>query len=300
MRDTLPPTPPSRATMPCLAVVGLLMSNSALAGYPDDVSLSQLESWNGEAFTDSSTLGFAYSAVVKQLAVGIANKPLTPAETLGVHGFDVAFTSGITFIDAHSDESSEPAPWQRVHPEGDPTRVMWVPGLTARKGLPFSLEMGANLGYIAFSNQTVFGAYGRWAFLEGYRDFPDVSAQLGYSGYIGNDELDLGVMDASMSVGYTVPFGHLAGISSATISPYIGAGVMVITASPILSESAMNDLGIAPVSGFPKSENNAEGYVPPALHAGFRLLSGDVQFSLATTIALRVAVTMDGAIGFVF
>ena len=81
MRDTLPPTLPSRAKMPCLAVVGLLMSNSALADYPDDVSLRQLETWNDEAFTDTSTLGFAYSAVVKQLAVGIANKPLTPAET---------------------------------------------------------------------------------------------------------------------------------------------------------------------------------------------------------------------------
>ena len=75
---------------------------------------------------------------------------------------------------------------------------------------------------------------------------------------------------------------------------------MVITASPILSDSEMSDLGISAVSGFPKSENNAEGYVPPAIHAGFRLLSGDVQFSLATTIALRVAITMDGAVGFVF
>ena len=292
--------------MRSLLTLGLLVAVAfpvdARAAWPDDVSLTQLGTWNGAEVTDPKAMGSAYEAVVKQMAVGITNKPMQPAETLGVNGFAVTLDSEWGFIDAHNDDSDSPAPWQRTHVDGDPTRVLWIPTLGVRKGLPFSLEGGAQVGYVAWSHQTVFGAYGRWGIWEGYRYAPDLTVRVGYSGLVGNDQLELGSMDLGFTLGYSVPFGRIAGINESTFSPYLTAGLIRIHADPRLDPIEQEHLGIGPVSGFPSSQlyEAGAGFAPFTGSVGFRIRTGDVTVTLAGMGVVGVMATANMGFGYDF
>ncbi len=189
--------------------------------------------------------------------------------------------------------------WERAHADGDPSPTLWIPTLGLRKGLPLSLEAGMNFGWIGLSRQAVLGGYGRWALVEGYRKAPDVTIQIGYTGYIGNDELWLGVIDASATVGYTFPFGRTVGIHTSRFSPYVGLGTLRIDADPKLDDEEEAALGISAVSGFGRgSDHFADGFQPFVADVGFRVASGDFQVKLAGTVAPDVIPGVSFGVGF--
>lgn len=285
--------------MPALPIL-LVAVLPARASYPDDVSLTALASWNGEEQTNLKTLGEAYATVVQELGVAIANKMTGPAETLGTDGMDVSMTTSWTFIHGHSDDASKPAPWQRVHPNGDPSRVLWMPRLEARKGLPLSFEVGAQLGYVGLSREGTFGAWGRFAPFEGYKAAPDVAVQWGYAAYVGNDELKLSVWDLSAQVSKTFPFGVLKGVNQASIAPWFGVGLYRIHAVPMLDETEQEALGVSEVSGFKKADNFDPAYAPFVLSLGFRVVNGDFQVIESATLAPKVVPTITTGFGYVF
>jgi hypothetical protein len=131
-----------------------------------------------------------------------------------------------------------------------------------------------NFGWIGGSHQAALGGYGRWALIEGYRKAPDVTIQVGYTGYVGNEELWLGVIDASATIGYTFPFGRTVGINTSRFSPYIGVGTVRISADPKIDEDQEAELGIGPVNGFSGKERQLRGRLP-AVRRGRRLSRGD-------------------------
>ncbi|MEL6348754.1 MAG: hypothetical protein AAFV53_36960 [Myxococcota bacterium] len=274
----------------------LCWSAPAMAAWPDDVQLSALDTFNGEDVTNQTTMRNAYERVVQQLGAGVANRPLGATETGGINGFDVALAGTVGFIDAAEDSSA----WRRVHPDADPTRALWIPEITVRKGLPLSLEAGARLGYVAFSRQTVFGAWGRLGLLEGYSRAPDLALQIGYAAYLGNPELALGTMDTSLTIGKTFPFGRTVGINTADIAPYLGIGLLQTRAQPRLTDAEQNDLGISAVSGFRSSDDFTEGFANPAIHLGTRILSGDVQVMVGVSVVPDVMSSVSAGIGYVY
>jgi hypothetical protein len=269
---------------------------TAQAAWPDDVVLSQLGTWEGENFSNADTIQRSYSRVIQQLGVAIGNSPVSAAESSGLYGFDIALTNTVAFTDSTDDGS----PWQRVHEDTDPSRAMWMPGVTVRKGLPMSLEAGARMSYVALSRQSVFGAWGKATLLEGYRSIPDLAIQVGYSSYVGNTELALGTMDLSAVIGKTFPFGRVTRINTAQFSPYIGGGLYRIRATPRLDESTLEDLGIAAVSGFTNAPEYTEGYAPGVVHLGMRIVSGDAQFLLGSSIAPNATATVTAGLGYVY
>ena len=97
---------PNQFVPVALSMAILSHANPSWAAWPDDVTLSGLGTWNGQTVQSTQTLRESYDLVVKQLAVGIANKPMAPAKTLGINGFDVSMTSTIGFIDANSSSPS--------------------------------------------------------------------------------------------------------------------------------------------------------------------------------------------------
>jgi hypothetical protein len=260
---------------------------SAHAGYPDDVTLSSLGSWRGSSIDNPSVQKTAYQTVVRQLGAGIANKPLAPARTLGLNGFDIQATQTWAFISAAGEDIFTPDPWERVHEDEDPTRVMWLPGVQIRKGLPLSLEAGMSWSWIGFSRQTAVGGFGRWSVLEGWENAPDIAFQVGYTGYIGNEELDLGVLDAGMHIGYTFPFGYLKGINTATVSPFVGCSMLEVNASPRLSQDEQDTLNIGTITD--------ERLVTPSL--GARIKSGDFSMALSGTITPKALPTVSMSAG---
>ena len=157
----------------------IALSAPAHAAFPDDVNISQLSTWRDADVNSNQAITDAYNIVVRQLAAGIMNAPLAPAETLGLNGFDVAYSNTFAFLSARGNSIKDPAPWERAHVDADPTHVLWRPGITVRKGLPLSLEVGGTWSWLAFSRQTAMAGFARWSVFEGWENGPDVSMQLG-------------------------------------------------------------------------------------------------------------------------
>ena len=81
---------------------------------------------------------------------------LSPAETLGLNGFAIGFEGTIAPI------SKDEAFWTDAA-EGNPGSVLFIPHLHVRKGLPFSFEIGTQLGMIPNSELYMVGAELKWA-----------------------------------------------------------------------------------------------------------------------------------------
>ena len=280
-------------------LLALAVANPAWAGWPDDVVLDEIDTWRGQAVLDLELVTADYHQGLQELGAAISNKPMHGGETLGLYGFEVGVSNTIAFIDTRG-ETGLPSPWERVHQDGEPNNMMVIPRLDIRKGLPASIEVGASMGYLAVSRQTSMGGYLRAAPLEGYRNMPDVVLQVGYAGYVGNDQLELGTMDISGTVGYTIPFGRVIGVNSAKVSPYLGFGGLKIHARPNLPEDEQANLGIGPVSGFADSDDFDEGFALQQLHGGFRITSGSFSFRGSGTWAIGGLGTVNVGMGFVY
>jgi hypothetical protein len=279
-----------------LAVALLLTSTDARAFFPDDISLSSMAVYQDQS-VDADVIGAAYKELVLEMGSSLANKPGAPVETLGINGFGLGFDSTFSFIHADG-EVNEPSAWERAHVDGTPSNLMWVPRIVLQKGLPLSAEIGASVGYISFSRQTVVSGWGRFGLLEGYRKAPDINLQFGYAGYIGNEELELGVMDFSFNIGYGLPFGVIVGINETKFQPFAGVGRLYIHSAPRLSEEEQTELGVGPLSGFKKGEGFDEELRPLQVQGGFQLTKGNFQFHSAVAYSIGTLASVNLGLGF--
>lgn len=285
------------------AVLSLLILNARPA-LADDVSILAMDDFGGES---TETVGSddyvvaGYQEMVKELGATIANKPMAPGETLGVSGFNVGFSTTFSFIRTGTIDGTNPAGWDLAAADEKPATYLYVPWVTVRKGLPLSLEVGANAGWIGTTHTGVFGAWGRWGIVEGYRQLPDLSIQAGYAGYVGNDELELGVMDMSATLGYTLPFGATKGIHQASFAPYVSIGQTKIHAAPRvdLSRTGLEDR-ITEVSGFKKGDGFDKSFAPLQIGGGFRIVSGEFTLTIASTYVPSVVPTLSMGFGFTY
>ncbi|MCB9793461.1 MAG: hypothetical protein H6741_12130 [Alphaproteobacteria bacterium] len=284
-----------------LLILGL---SPAQAAWPDDISLTSMSDRAGRPVYDGTENTADYETVIRELGVAIANKPIMPAETLGVNGFEVGMSSTIAFTSTQEPEYGEPGPWGAVQSNEDPTPALVIPRIEVRKGLPGSIDVGGQLGWVALSRQSVFGGYGRFAPLEGYRQAPDVSFQLGYTGYVGNDQLEMGVMDFSTTISYNLAFGRYKDVNTASFSPFIGFGRLYMHAEPRLDPDLQDELGVRAISGFANSavydsqEGNA--WRPGTVHGGFRVVSQHFQFRGGAVWAPGVMPTIHVGMGFIY
>ena len=281
-------------------LISASLASPAFAGYPDDVDLSAMSEWRGTAVDNPIAIGSAYDIVIRQLGAGIMNAPLAPAETLGLNGFDLSVGATFAFLSARGANINQPAPWERVHQDEDPTHVLWRPGVTVRKGLPLSLEVGANWSWVGFSRQTALGGFGRWSVLEGWKKAPDVTLQMGYTGYVGNDELELGALDGRLSIGHTFPIGYLIGINHADVIPFAGVGFLKINAAPRLSAEDQGNLGISAVSGMKSNDSYSEGFSLFTSHLGIRVRSGDFHITTSGAIVAKALPTVNMSVGLTY
>ncbi|MCP4808396.1 MAG: hypothetical protein GY913_06190 [Proteobacteria bacterium] len=279
-----------------------LLATLTTAEAADDVDLTLLSHRGENPVVDPTENLADYQTVVQELGVAVANKPMNPAETLGVNGFEVGIASTLAF-NSNKGVDGSLSPWDRVNEDGDASNGLWIPWVMVRKGLPLSAEVGANLGWVGFSRQTIFGGYGRIAPLEGYKQAPDVAFQIGYAGYVGNDQIELGAMDWSGTLSYTLPFGTLLGINSASFAPYAGAGQVILHAQSKLDADLAQNLGITPVSGF-KNTDAYDATDPQwrkaRIHGGMRIVSRTFHMKLGATWTPQVMPEIHVGMGFTF
>lgn len=270
---------------------------------PESVSIVAMDDYGGNSTValDNDFVATGYRTMARELGFAIANKPMAPAETLGMDGFQVGIVNTFAFIRTGSLDGTNPSGWDLADPDEDPQTFLFIPQLQLRKGLPLSFEVGANAGWIGQTETGTLGAYGRFAPLEGYRQLPDLALQVGYTGYVGNDELELGVVDMSATLGYTLPFGVTEKIHQAQFSPYVGIGLAQIHAAPRADlDGTLLEGRITDVSGTRTGETYDASFAPLTLGGGFRILNGDFAATFAASYAPGLIATANLGFGFVY
>lgn len=238
----------SWAKVASFALTGVVVAAAAPAiANPYDISLRGLGRPKSNDLTDPAVE--RYRMLATELTFALAPRPLQPAETLGVSGFEFSLVSTTTNI------SEKAAHWQGQ--PGAPIMegalrgrnvpgALWTPTVHIRKGLPMSTELGLHGTYLAFSEMLLFGAELKIAIYESYmRWIPAVAARLAFGRLVGSSEIDIvtGEADGLLSL----PFG-VAGL--AQITPYFGAGVLfahvnsyVLDETPYLVTEASDQKG---------------------------------------------------------
>jgi hypothetical protein len=278
--------------------IALLLGPAALAGWPEDVTLSAMAEQDGVRVLGSQRE--EYLELVQELGTIIANKPLIPARTLGSSGFDLGVSSTFAFVRAKLQQDGEPSVWERVEVDEDPSTYKFVPQVSLRKGFPFSTEAGLSVGWVGMSRQGILGGFGRVAVMEGYRPWPDLTLQLGYSGYVGNDELELGVLDMGVVLGQTYALGRRPGIRTGQFSPWLGYSVLRVSAAPTIDPDLADQMDLVAVSGRKNSENYEPAMILPQFAAGFQIANGTLLLRAGAAWVPRTIPTVSVGMGFTY
>ena len=276
-----------------------LITTASGAGL-DELHFGAMQDWEGAEYKDTETIRSAYERVTLQLGAAIANTVLHPPASHGLSGIGVDVNSSFSFIDTRRSLDGTPSPWALMTPDELPSDSLWITEVVARKGLPLSSEIGAKLGYIGMSKQGDFGAWGRIVPLEGYANLPDLAIQVGYSGYIGSNQLAVGTTDIGVAVGKGFPIGPQMNVNETVISPFAGAGKLMIRAMPRITKAAQDELGISSYSSNKDNPDYKEGHAPIYAGLGVQILNNDFRFQMSYRYTVNTLSTISGTAGFLF
>jgi hypothetical protein len=153
-----------------------------------------------------------FRALSEDLGSALSYKPLTPAEPLGVTGFDM----GVEVTSTKMDKSA-PA-WNKAT-GGSSVSTIYVPKLHIAKGLPLNIDVAAFYSAIPTTNIKLFGAELRYAVLPGGVATPAVAIRGSYTKLSGVEQLafDTKGLDVSISKGFAM-FTPYAGIGQVWVS----------------------------------------------------------------------------------
>jgi hypothetical protein len=151
----------------------------------------------------------------EDLGSTLSYKPLTPAASLGITGFDVGFAVTGTSLE-HRDL------WRKASSGASVDALLMVPTLRAHKGLPFNIDVGAAYSFIPSTNLRYLGGEVRWAPLPGSAVLPAVAFRLSGTQLTGVDQLGLSTLGADV----TVSKGFVG------FTPYGGIGTVRTTSTP--------------------------------------------------------------------
>ncbi len=152
----------------------------------------------------------------EDLGSAVAYKAMTPAEGLGLIGFDIGV--GVTGTKLENVSALIAAAGGSDVPSTLP-----LVSVRAVKGLPFGVDIGVALGSVPGSNVRTRGGELRWAFVGGGMLTPAIAVRAAINNLAGVDNLkvDTTSLDVSISKGFVM------------FTPYAGVGtVKVKTSAP--------------------------------------------------------------------
>lgn len=132
-----------------------------------------------------------FNLFTKDLTAALSYKAVTPAEPLGIIGFDVGLEVSGTQM-KHSDL------WKIA--TGSDTNVLPLPKLHIHKGLPFGIDVGAVYTAVPDSNIRYWGADVKYAILEGTVATPAVAIRGAYTKLDGVSQLDFNTRSVDLSI----------------------------------------------------------------------------------------------------
>ena len=208
-------------------VVLLAMGLTPTLSYagPYDVTLRGLGRPMPNDLQDPAYLRF--KKLGNELGLAMAPRPLAPAETLGISGFEFSLVSTFADINEAADywqgQPGSPVFLGVADGEGIPVGF-WIPTLHIRKGLPLSTELGITASYLSFSEMFLLGAEAKIALHEKFTKWaPDFAARGAIGSLFGNSDMKLTTVEVDVLMSYA--FG-IDGVMQLT--PYAGWGLVFV------------------------------------------------------------------------
>lgn len=283
----------------------LLLCTVALAAFPEDPSLSAMTEHDGVRVVDSGMLNAEYTQLVAEIGTVVANQAVLPASTTGTYGFEFSATTTFVITDGRSRDGAEIgangqqiSPWDRAVPDEDAEPYLFVPTFHARKGLPLSTEIGGSVGWVGLTRTGMASIYGRVAIVEGYKPIPDITLQLGYAGYLGNEELELGVVDMGVTIGTQLPIGAAPKLNTGRFEPWANFTLLRVSAVPTADVATLEALAAQSFRG--SDPNGSKPIAIPRIAGGFQITSGNVHFRLSASWAWKTLPAATAGMGFTF
>lgn len=157
-----------------------------------------------------------FGKLSKDITAATSYKGVSPAEPLGITGFDIGVEVTSTKME-HGDI------WKKA---GADASTIYMPKVHIHKGLPFDIDIGASLSAIPGTDIKLVGGEIKYAIVAGSTTMPAVSVRAAMTRLMGIDQLDLD----TRSVELTVSKGFL------NMTPYAGVGKVWGTATPHVGE----------------------------------------------------------------
>lgn len=149
----------------------------------------------------------------EDLGAALSYKAMSPAEPLGITGFDVA-------VEVTNTALQNPDAFNAATSSGNNVRNLPLPKLHAHKGLPGGVDVGAL--YAKLDNISLVGAELKYAILKGNTVLPAVAVRGTYTKLSGVDQLDFETVGGEISVSK----------GFAMLTPYAGIGQVRATSTP--------------------------------------------------------------------
>lgn len=193
----------------------------------------------------------SFRTISEDFGAAFSYKPITPAASLGLTGFDIGVELSGT------DMSKSATVWQQLTGSAMSTTTLPVARLHATLGLPFGVDVGAFVTNIPTTNINVTGANISYAILEGDWVEPALTLRAAMTNLSGISEYSLSTksVDISFSKGL---FG---------VTPYIGAGQIWVNSST--SNSSLTAIGL-----------QAENFTLPKVFFGLNVNLGLPNFAV--------------------
>ena len=205
-----------------VAVAVTLGCNAVAFANPFDISLRGL----GQPYYDPSAQT-RFRALTTELAFTMSPKPMQPAETLGMSGFEISISNGLTDITEKADywEGQPGSPVFEAPLTGRQIpKMLWTPTLHVRKGLPMSTEFGVQATYLAFSELFSVGGEFKFALHESFISWlPAMSVRAAVSRLVGSNEVDIVTAEGDAMMSYAFGLGGMI-----QLTPYAGAGRLFV------------------------------------------------------------------------
>lgn len=157
-----------------------------------------------------------FARFASEFALATAPMPADLAASLGDAGFSIGLTPQMAFVHGKQifSDGLERDVWPTETPSAQ-SKTLFLPTLHLRKGLPFSLELGTDISYIAFSGMVAMNASVKWAIVEGFQWIPDLSVRAFGGSVLGTGPFNIVTGGWDVGASYRFP---LAGSSEAGLT----------------------------------------------------------------------------------
>lgn len=229
-----------------LFMLGSVQKSHAYSAYPLNPELAGL----CEGGSCESSGGFpianmpVYTSMLKAYSIALSAPLLSPANTIGINGFEFdfayAFTSPADSEWQYATERRSAERWERST-SGNVTEKSVDSSLntlffTVRKGLPYSFEIEAQLGYLVKTEISSIGGTLKWSLNEAVDAFPvDFSTGLNVLHSINSKHLDFSTIGLDFSLGKS--FGFFGMLN---LAPYIAYRPLWIVPHSVTVDSIPN------------------------------------------------------------